>query len=145
MFGKSIVFGVAPLLFGCGSSAALDPLFAGTWAGTTTYSITGVSGDSWPGTLVVAVSGSTAVANVCLDATGSLNATGSGDLATYSGNYVCAPTEVGNCTSLVVTYTTATATLTPGTPDHLTVVAKGTAVGCTRKDPITVNFVARRE
>ncbi len=135
----------AALLVGCGPSAAtgpLNPLFGGTWYGTATQALSDGNGTTYSAQWIGAVSGNLATLTaVCLDATGSLPLTGSGDSATFSGNYSCPPVAFLGCSSVVLSYSMATATLVPGTPSHLSVVASGNVAGCQVTDTLATTFV----
>jgi hypothetical protein len=138
---RKLVSVVAGLHIAC--STPLDYGFAGHWFDSTTWASTGGAGGSYKGDLIIAVSGNTAtVAQICLDGTGSVDATGAGDSAAWSGRFACPVIQLSNCGSVVITYTDAMATLTIGTPDSLTFVARGTAAGCSKSDALTVTWVA---
>ncbi len=124
---------------GGSSSGSLDPAFAGTWSGTVTLSVSGSPSTSSASQLVVAVSGQSAtISEVCPEGNGSVTAQGSGDSATWNGNVSCLAIPItGVCASVIITYTSATATLSNGT---LTVQATGKAAGCGASSPVQVSF-----
>lgn len=139
---RAFVSVLAALLFAC--SPPLDSAFAGHWWDSTGW-YTNETGGNFKGDLSIAVSGNTAtITKICLDGTGSVDATGSGDYATWSGSFACPRVvQLGNC-AFVITYTSATATLTIGTPDTLYVEAKGSAVGCSKSGPLTAYWNANK-
>lgn len=115
----------------CGGSSdptQLDSGFNGTWSGPATLTISGQSPLSGMGHLVIAVAGQTAtVSGVCPDNSGSIIARGSGRSATWGGNLPCPPVVFTNCSSVTMTFQSATLTLN-GTA--LSAQGSGTAIGC---------------
>jgi hypothetical protein len=134
---------VSVFLSACGGSTSpLSAAFAGTW--TTNLSVSGGtlgSEQGVAGELDITVSGSSAtVAKVCLDGTGSLSFTGSGDSASYSGLYACGPATLGSCASAVVSYASGTASVVVGSPDTLTIDLTGNVSGCGQSSALTAAF-----
>ncbi len=120
-----------PLLGACGGSSnsaaslPLNPAFAGDWSGTTTLELHDYWGPLAAWAIALTPSGCTlAIQGVCPDGTGEVDATGSSDFAQWGGSFSCAGVQSADCTSYVVTYTRATATLSPA-PNQLTLVATG--------------------
>ena len=132
-------------LCACGSSngsSGLNAAFAKTWTGTTTTTVSGQTFTGTNGHLTITVSGNNATVNtVCPDASGSVNATGSGNSASWSGTLACPPVQVTGCpSSLTLTYTTATLTLSSDNKT-LNVQAGGTVSGCNfNNTPFTTTF-----
>ncbi len=117
---------------------------AGTWAGTFTFR--GIVTGSYSGEITVAVHGDTVqLAHLCPGDGQRLTATGSGAKADWHGDLDCPPISIMGCSSVVLTYKLATATLDGST---LTVVAAGTAAptgNCLSSNgEITVTFVAQK-
>lgn len=134
-------------LCACGGSNGnalpdLNAAFAKTWTGTST---TTAAGQTFTGTnshlTILLVTGHIAtVSTGCPDASGSVNATGTGNSASWSGTLACPPVQVTSC-SLTLTYTTATLTLSSDNKT-LNVQAGGTVSGCTfNNTPFTATFV----
>jgi hypothetical protein len=145
------------------NGAPLNTAFTGTWTGTTdAYEVisAAVNGcapnecgwdDRDTGQIVIAVSGnSMTVSEICpgdippgvpppRNASGmiTMTGTGSGNSATWSGNYACPAYVLQGCEQ-VITYTSATATLNGSS---LKVLASGTAAGCLPGN-ITVTFTS---
>jgi len=125
-----------------GDKAPLDAGFAGTWTGTTL--ISGGRYASTSGQLVTTVSGnSVEIANLCPSGSATVSASGSGNVASWSGYLVCPSTafDAWNCSSEVFTYTSVTATLDGAA---LIVVAKGAMGGCGEAGSLTMSFSATR-
>ncbi len=135
-------------LAACGGSdtpaVSLNPAFAGTWDGTTTVTIPGAAPITYQGQLVISLSGATAsVSRVCLDGSGSLTMTGSGNAASWAGSLVCAPVAVtcsGVAGTLNITLTAAAGALSNDTTT-LTAQGSGTATACGSATTITFSFV----
>jgi hypothetical protein len=161
---KFAALALCPLLSACAttsvSEAPIEAQFAGTWTGTATLALTGKS--PLPYTLALKVALSTTVATVgelCPGlvrheslrtgirvpteasrfASASVDMTGSGASASWSGTLECPRTGMSGCDSMGVTYTAATATLTGS--NQLTVVATGNAEGCNVTYPVLLTFV----
>jgi hypothetical protein len=140
---KPLAVSVSLLLCACGgSSSPLSAAFAGTWVTSLTVSGgTLGSEQNVASELDITVTGSSAsVAKPCLDGTGSLTFTGSGDSASYAGLYACGPATLGSCASVVVSYASGTASVAEGGQDTLTVVVKGNASGCGQSSALTATF-----
>jgi len=140
-----LVGAVSVLLFACGgSSAPLSEAFAGTWMTNRDVSAGSLGSEQGEGAgteLDIAVVGSSAsVSKPCLDGTGALTFTGSGDSASYSGLEACAPTAFGSCGSVVVSYATGTASVSLGPEIGLTVTLKGNVSGCGQSSALTATF-----
>lgn len=65
----------------------------------------------------------------------SISALGSGATASWSGSLTCPQIEIPGCDLVQITYTTATLAFS-ATTNLLTVVARGTAVGCGGNYPV---------
>jgi hypothetical protein len=145
------------------SSSQLEAEFSGTWTGTATLALAGKNPVPYSVALVVAASGNTAtVKNPCpglvqrdsmrqssmrLPTEGarpasSIDATGSGASAAWSGNLDCPKVEMAGCAEMAPSYTNATMTLT-GT-NQLTVVVSGRAEGCGVGYPLLLTFVGAK-
>jgi hypothetical protein len=131
------------LMVGCGGG--LDPGFAGTWGGDLYFSYQRQQ-FIFPGPLVVSVTGDSAkLGRVCPDGTGSLAATGSGLAVTWSGSMTCNAAAIGSCSSVLMTYTSAGASLSlpmdgSGDPTILVFGGTGTGAGCGLSGPFTVSL-----
>lgn len=126
-----------------GGSAPLNPAFSGLWTGTSTVSFTGLSPVSYSAVLNVAVAGQTAtVALICPDGSGSVSATGSGDVAGWTGTLVCPAVAFGGCAAVTFVYQSATATLNAN--GSLTVVASGYGTGCSATRNGTNTFIGNK-
>ncbi len=117
---------------------------AGTWAGT--FTLRGTVNGSYAGEITVTVLGdSVQLAHICPGDGQRLVATGSGATADWHGDLDCAPISIVGCSSVVLTYKLATATLDGST---LTVVAAGTAAPTghclSSNGEVTVTFVAQK-
>ncbi|MGO9829521.1 MAG: hypothetical protein ACLPJH_05230 [Myxococcaceae bacterium] len=117
---------------------------AGTWAGT--FTLRGTVNGSYSGEITVTVHGdSVQLAHICPGDGQRLVATGSGATADWHGDIDCAPISIVGCSSVVLSYKLATATLDGST---LTVVAAGTAAptgNCLSSNgEVTVTFVAQK-
>jgi hypothetical protein len=115
---------------------------AGIWKGIFVFrgNVTG----SYFGELTVAVDGDSAqIDDFCPDGGGTLSATGSGNSAAWQGRLACPSISVKGCSSVVLTFNFATATLNDRT---LTLVAAGsvaTPAGCVYSGgDVSVTFVA---
>lgn len=149
----SVVFVVA--LSGCGqgveavapdggtttkTQSAPSALFAGTFTGPSTATITGLGTDSWAGTLVGSVAASSATfTKLCPDGGGSLVVSGSGTSLSWSGTLACNPVAFTGCSAVVFTFTAGT--FTAKSDGTLAVIGQGTGVGCgtTRTFSMTFN------
>jgi len=129
---------------GGGGGSSLNPAFGGTWTGVTTVTVTGLSPFTFPSTLGIAVSGSTAtINNVCPDGSGTIVGQGSGNTVSWSGTLTCPPVAVaGVCPAVTATYTSATATLNDN--GTLTSAAAATASGCLLTSPATLTFTGSK-
>jgi len=128
-------------LCACGGSSNnnLSSAFGKTWTGTTTVTIPGHNPSTSSGQLTVTVSGNSAtVTNICPDGSGSVNATGSGNSATWSGTVTC--TETANCGTLALAYNSASFTLSSDNKT-LTADGSGTVSGCSQSATFAVHFV----
>jgi hypothetical protein len=153
MTRNPLIIVAAVALAACGGSSNssstgplpdLDPAFGGTWNGMVTVTVPGVAPSSAPGQLMVATSGKTAtITQVCPDGSGTVLATGSGDAAAWSGSLTCPPVAVSVCPAVTATLTSASATLGAGA-STLTVLASGSASGCSYTSDVTLGFVGTR-
>jgi hypothetical protein len=116
--------------------------FAGIWKGIFTFrgNVTG----SYFGEVTVAIDGDSAqIDDFCPEGGGTLSATGSGKSAAWQGQLACPAISVKGCSSVVLTFNFATATLNDST---LTLVAAGavaTPTGCVYSGgDVSVTFVA---
>lgn len=142
------------------SSSPLEAGFRGVWMGTATLALTGKDPIPYSVSLTVTTSGNVATLhNACpgivnhdslrqqtlrLPTEGarpvpSLDATGSGASAAWSGTLDCPQVSVSGCAELASTYTNATLTLTGD--NQLTVVITGRATGCGVSYPLLITFV----
>jgi len=125
--GLGVIFAT---VVACGGSSGgnLNTAMNGTWAGPSTLTITGQSPQSFTGEVQVAVSGQNATFSaICLDGTGSVVAHGSGNSASWSGSYPCPAVQFTGCSSVVMTFQSASATLNGSTMNSQ---GTGSAVGC---------------
>lgn len=125
----AIAFGFA---CGGGSSSGQDPdldaAFTGTWTGPATLTLAGEMPQSYTARIVVAVSGrSLTAANVCLDGSGSIAASGGGRSASWTGSLSCPPASFSNCASVTETFQSATIFLEG---NALFAQGGGTMAGC---------------
>lgn len=124
---------IAVAISGCGGGSSsgpadLDAAFTGTWTGPATLTLAGETPQSYTARIVVAVSGqSLAAANVCLDGSGSIAASGSGRSASWTGSLSCPPVSFSNCTSVTETFQSATIFLEG---NALFAQGGGTMAGC---------------
>jgi len=138
----------AAVLCACGNSGSpLNAAMAGNWQGpifiagaldasSQEYQIMGEL--NFQGQIITTVNGNTlTVTEICPDETGNVTANGSGDEATWSGNYACPAVPVTDCAAVTITYSKETVTLNGST---LTVNATGTVTGCGTSGLITVAF-----
>ena len=124
--------------------SGLTTALAGIWEGTFNFrgNITG----TYSGEIAVAVEdGSAEVADFCPDRGGTLTARGSREAASWQGELSCPPIAIQGCTSSVIRYNSARATLNGGT---LVLVAAGDvetppACGYT-SGALSVAFVAQK-
>jgi len=145
---RALILSLALVMGACGGSdepaASLNPAFSKTWTGTTTVTIPGVAPITYQGQLVIAVSGGNAtVTRVCLDGSGTLTMSGSGNSASWTGTLVCAPLAV-DCPAgpgtLNITFYSANGTLSNNSTT-LTAQGSGTAIACGSATTITFSFV----
>lgn len=130
---------VALGLAGCGSDK-LNPAFVGVWTGPVVLTMgTG----TYTGTVRLSVtlpSETTATLSpVCLDSTGSITATGSGDSASWAGTMVCPPVGIGQCAAVTLTLTSGKASLSSD-GKTLSGQAFGTASGCSTNTNFSWTF-----
>ena len=71
-----------------------------------------------------------------------MDATGSANFAEWSGTYSCEAVQSADCASYVVSYTDATAALTP--PNQLALVATGSTLACGASRPGGMTFAGQR-
>jgi hypothetical protein len=126
----------AATAIGCEGVPTLNAALAGTHNAGLYVNYQGLQ-EYYPITLAIEVNGSSAqISQVCPDNTGSLTATGSGDSASWSGTLVCPPVLFGSCSSVAMTYMSASVELNlpsdPGDVLTLGFSAGGTAAGCDR-------------
>jgi hypothetical protein len=146
------------------STTSLEPELSGGWTGTATLSLTGRNPVPYTVLITISVSGNTAsVANICpgtvqhesvrqssmrlptesaRSLSTSVNATGAGGSASWSGTLECPRVELTGCAAVAVTYTNATMTLTGS--NQLTIVATGSAEGCSISYPAILTFVGAK-
>ena len=146
------------------SGTPLETDFGGTWAGTATLALIGGTTVPYSVAFNIEVSGNTAhIASVCPGSvqheslrqsnmrlpteaarslSSSVNATGSGASASWSGILECPKIELTGCAATAVTYTNATMTLTGS--NQLTIVATGNAEGCGISHPLILTFVGAK-
>jgi len=90
----------------------------------------------------VAVSGQNAAfTGVCLDASGSVTAHGSGNSASWSGSLVC-PAVQFTCGPVVMTFQSASATLNGST---MNVQGAGNAAGCGLSKGFTISLAGTKQ
>jgi len=129
---RKVILGLVAVWLSCGSSnssqAPLNAAFAGTWAGTITFSGT-ITGSANAQLIISGVNGnSMQIGPLCPDGTGTVTATGSGNTASWSGSLACAPTSgLSNCPSAVLTFTSLSSALSGTT---LSGTADGNLSGC---------------
>ena len=130
----------------CGGSSSdnLNTAFNGTWTGPLALTIGNQSPQQLGnGQLVISVSGQNAnVSQVCLDGSGSVAAHGSGNSASWSGSLACPPIQFTNCSSVVLTLTSASATLNGSV---LTAQGAGTGTGCNTTQNFTITFTGSKQ
>ena len=120
---------------GCGGTdtpTGLNPAFAGTWSGTSTLALaTGEVVRTESSTVGITVSGQIGSLNpVCFDGTGTIQASGTGNSAAWTGSLACPAVAFPGCASTVLTWTSATAVLgATGTSVTATTTGKGTGCG----------------
>jgi hypothetical protein len=146
------------------SMTPLEPELSGTWTGTATLALTGRSPVPYTVPIAIAVTGSTAsVTNICpgtvhhesvrqssmrlptesaRTSSTSVNATGAGPSASWSGNLDCPKIELLGCAVMAISYTNVTMTLTGS--NQLTVVVTGSAEGCGITYPLILSFVGAK-
>jgi hypothetical protein len=138
----------AALLCACGNSGSpLNTAMAGSWQGPiaiggaldASFQEGQIIGElNYQGQIITIVNGNAlTVTEICPDKTETVTANGSGNEATWSGNYACPAVPVTNCAAVTITYSNATATLNGST---LTVNATGTLTGCGTSGAITLAF-----
>jgi len=114
------------------NGGGLNPAFAKQWTGASTISGPGLNGTSYAAQITISgVNGNSAtVTQVCLDSSGSMTVTGSGNSAVWNGTLDCPPLpQAGANCSLTLTFTSASATLSAnGTT--LNATGTGTVTGC---------------
>jgi hypothetical protein len=135
------LLGLVVLVCACGgSSAPLDPNFAGTWTGNTYVTLQGLNAyPALPSQTTVTVNGNEATTVPCGSETDQF-ASGSGDSASWTGTTSCPPVSLTGqfvCSSVVFTFTQSTATLNGGT---LSIIGTGTADGCSASYALTEIF-----
>ena len=142
------------------SATALETEMAGGWNGTATLALTGRAPIPYSTAIIITVVGATAnVTKLCpgsvrqrqdmVRARGavgsqgsSVDATGSGASASWSGTLTCPLVELSGCNLVAITYTNATVTLT-GT-NQVTIVGAGNAEACGTNYPVFLTFVGSK-
>jgi hypothetical protein len=137
---------VVPHLEAVASTTPKRPLadLAGIWEGT--FNFRGNVTGSFTGEISVSVEdGVVEVADFCPERGGTLTAEGSGESASWQGELACPPIPVKGCTSSVIRYNSASATLQG---DTLVLVAAGnveTPAGCGETSgAMSTTFVAQK-
>jgi hypothetical protein len=137
---------VAPHPEGAASTAPRRPLadLAGIWEGT--FNFRGNVTGSFTGEISVAVEdGAVEVADFCPERGGTLTAVGSGQSASWQGELACPPISLKGCTSSVIRYNSANATLQGS---KLVLVAAGnveTPAGCGETSgALSTTFIAEK-
>ena len=148
-FSAFAAFVFALTLAACGGSdsptPSLNSAFSGMWTGTTTLTAQGYTPLHYNGYMTVSASGQTAtVTRICYDNSGAINASGSGNVAAWTGSLTCPPVSItGLCGSVAFTWTSAAASLSADGAT-LTAQASGTGTGCGSTLPPTMSFVAMK-
>lgn len=140
MLKRAAVLIAGALLCACG----LDSSLAGKWQVVSfTTTVDGGFGNIvayGQGELDISVSGGSAtIANICPDYSKAVNATGSGETASWSGALLCEPIPIESCSSFTATYSGGTVQLKDSV---LIVVAQGTGTGCGATSQITNVFTS---
>jgi hypothetical protein len=121
----------------------LNTAMNGTWAGPATLTLSGESPQSFSGEVQVAVSGENATfSGFCLDGTGSVVAHGSGNSASWSGSFACPAVAFTGCSSVVLTFQSASATLNGST---MNAQGAGNAAGCTVSKGFTISIAGTQQ
>jgi hypothetical protein len=120
-------------LAGCGGSDAPT-------RGRTEILFPGVAGIGFEGPLVIDTSGASAVVSgICPDGSGAVTMTGNGSSASWSGELVCPPITIRDCTTVTVTLTSLGG-VTTNSDKTQTATGSGRGTACGIASAVTFTF-----
>jgi hypothetical protein len=146
MMFRCIAITLCLAVAGCGGPSVypLNQAFGGEWSGSFSFDGGNLGSRSPAGNVNIIIDGNTAtIGHVCLDGTGSLGFTGTNDVATFTGNYVCEAVQFNGCDSVESSFVNGSATITTGSYEALLQVGlQGNVSGCGQEDSLVVLFIA---